>query len=394
MLKKYRTVLISVAATSALILGIQFLFFGGSLKSLLKINQVMNLLEDRFYYDIDEQTLTDYALTGMAVATNDPYTNYYSAEQYGGYLQSGENSYIGIGVVIGATEDNKNLQVISAMESSPGEAAGVKSGDIILKVDNEPVTADDLNEVADKLKGNSENIGDSILLTVMRDSETLEIEVKKDVIEKDTVKSRMLSDSIGYIRISSFDRHDSNNEDSSDTFDEFKYEIDNMAVEGIKKLVLDLRDNPGGDLKIVSKIADYLLPEGIITYTEDKYGKQEYIYSDENYIDMEIVVLVNGGSASSSEILTGALKDHDRAVIVGTKTYGKGIVQTIFSLSDGSGISITTSKYYTPNGVSIHEIGIEPDYNIELPEDITKASSLLTYEEDIQLQKAVELLND
>ncbi len=389
-MKRYKTIIITAAVTGIAVLGTQFLIFRDNIGKLLKINQVLSLLKDDFYFDVDENKLTDYALAGMAVATDDPYTNYYSSEQFGRYLGSSENSYIGIGVVIGIADDGESIKVVSVMENSPGENAGLLAGDIILEINGEKPESGNLNSAADKLKGN--DIGSEVMLKVRRGNEKLNITVHKDSIEKDTVTSKLLSDSIGYIRISAFDRRNSADKNSEDTYDEFKAEIDSMQQQGIKKLVLDLRDNPGGDVKVVSEIADYILPKGVITYTEDKHGKRDYIYSDENCIDMDMAVLVNGSSASASEILTGALKDYNKAKVVGTKTYGKGIVQTIFHLKDGSGISITTSKYYTPNGVCIHGIGIEPDYNVPLPEGIKKQSYLLEYDEDTQLQKAVEIL--
>lgn len=393
MIKKYKSVIAAVLATLFVIISLQLMFFGKYLKPILKLNQVMNLLDDKFYFNADKMLLTDYALAGMTIATNDPYTNYYNKEQFASYLNSGENSYIGIGVILSPTEDNKHLQVISAMEGSPGEKAGILSGDIIVEVNGEAVTADDLSAVAEKLRGKEKDIGVVVNLKVSRNAEeTLDIAVEKSPILKDTVRSKVIDNGIGYIRINAFDRQDSSNRNSTDTFDEFKSEIDLLQSQGINKLILDVRDNPGGDVKVVSRIVDYLLPEGVIAYTEDKHGKKDYIYSDKNYIDMKIVVLANGGSASASEILTGALKDRQRAFVVGTKTYGKGIVQTIFPLSDGSGISITTSKYYLPNGACIHGIGIEPDFVVTLPEDINKPTSLLTDEEDTQLQKAIEVI--
>lgn len=393
-MKKYKTIITTALITAGCIVGVQMFLFGSNLSELLKINHVINLLKNEFYFDTDETKLTDYALAGMTVATDDPYTNYYAAEQFSGYLGNGENSYVGIGVVMGISEEGENLQVVSVMENSPGESAGVLRGDKIIEINGERVTSADLKTAAEKLKGGGDEIGSKVQMKILRDGKESEVFLMKDRIEKDTVKSKMVKDSVGYIRISAFDRKNSADKDSEDTYDEFKKEIEKMQNNGIKKLVLDLRDNPGGDMKVVSEIADYILPEGVITYTEDKKGKREYVYSDETFVDMDMVVLVNEGSASASEILTGALKDYQKAKIVGTKTYGKGIVQTIFHLSDGSGISITTSKYYTPNGVCIHGIGIEPDYIVPQSENVQKASYLLEYDEDLQLQKAVELLQE
>ncbi len=199
----------------------------------------------------------------------------------------------------------------------------------------------------------------------------------------------MLEDGIGYLRITGFESKTDNN--SQDTYDAFIEHISALKTAGMEKLVIDLRDNPGGDLNVVCKIADEFLPKGIITYTEDKNGKRSTIYSDDKAVDIPIVILVNGGSASASEVLTGALKDYEKATVIGTKTYGKGIVQTVYPFSDGSGMSITTAKYYTPGGTCIHKIGIEPDITVELNTD--KAISELEVNEDTQLLKAIEVLS-
>lgn len=200
----------------------------------------------------------------------------------------------------------------------------------------------------------------------------------------------MLDDSIGYVRITAFNSADVEDETAKDTYDEFSESLNILKEQGMKSLVLDLRGNPGGSLDVVIKIADELLPYGIITYTEDKNGKRQDYTSNEGELGMPIAVLVDNSSASASEVLTGALKDFEKAKIVGEKTFGKGIVQTMFNLSDGSGLTVTTSKYYSPNGTCIHGIGIEPDVVVEM--DSEKQISELTYDEDIQLQKAVEIL--
>ena len=216
-------------------------------------------------------------------------------------------------------------------------------------------------------------------IMLKRDNKEFTVSVEKKSIGKNSVTSRILDDSTGYIKISAFDRKDNTDKESIDTYDEFKLEADKLYSEGYKNLVIDLRNNPGGDVQVVTEIADYLMPEGVITYFEDKSGKRKYFNSDKEFKDFNIVVLVNGYSASASELLSGALKDSGRAKIVGTKTYGKGIVQDVYSFSDGSGMSVTTARYYTPSGKCIHEIGIEPDVYVEQ----TK--------EDIQLEKALEL---
>lgn len=368
-----------------------FGMFHGNVKEILKINNILNIIDDEFYFDVDKEKLVDYALMGMTMSTDDKYTSYYPREQFEDYISNGENSYIGIGVVLGASADNKYLEVVSVIENSPAANNNICTGDIILEVNDMAVGADDLNRVASYIK--KDNGSASVKLKIKTpDGNVSEVNIERKSIEKDTVKSKLLFDDIGYVKISAFDRKDKEDDHSTDTYDEFCEELEALEELGATKIVLDLRNNPGGDLNVVSKIADYLLPEGIITYTETKSGKKNYIYSDKDWNDVEMVVLVNGNSASASEVLTVAIKDYERAVIVGTTTYGKGIVQSIYNFNDGSGMSLTTSKYYSPKGTSIHEVGITPDYKIELPESLDNKISDLDYDEDIQLQKAVELL--
>jgi len=388
--KKYKTIILSIVFTLIFVFLAEGLFLGKHLKSVLKLTQVIQLLDKNFYFALNEEDLVDYAITGMTLATEDEYTNYYSASDFKKYINSSQNTYVGIGVIIAAAENNENVEIISVTADSPSEKAGIKCNDWLIAINGEEVFADDLDAVAEKIRGKGEDIGKSVILTIKRNSELFEIEVNKSSIEKDTVQSKILFDDLGYIKINSFDRKDKTDNSSTDTFDEFLSEMKYLNDKNIKKLVIDLRNNPGGDLDVVSAIADYFLPECVITYTENKQGKKEYIYSDEECVDMEIVVLVNENSASASEILTGALKDWDKAEIVGTKTYGKGIVQTIFSLGDGSGMSVTTSNYYPPGGVCIHGIGIYPDYVIDFPE----YNAMTPIEEDLQLQKAIEILKN
>ncbi len=379
-MKKYKLIIITFLCSAALILSGEILVFGGNLKSIIKINNIMGIMKNEFYFDFDKDKLTDYALTGVTLAADDPYTRYYDKEQFQNYISSSQNSYIGIGVVLGADDDNKYLKIYSVEKDTPSEKAGLHTGDIILEIDGNAFSANQLNEAVELLR--RKKVDTPIPIKVLRNGEELDFTVTRESIEKHTVTSGKINENIGYIKIASFDRKDKNDKNSSDTYDEFKAAADGLHEDGCEKIIIDLRNNPGGDVKVVSKIADYLLPEGVVTYTEDKKGKKNYIYSDEACVDFEIVLLVNGGSASASEILTGALKDYEKAKIVGTKTYGKGIVQSVYSFADGSGMSVTTSRYFSPKGTCIHKIGIEPDYYIDSEQG----------ERDVQLDKAVEIL--
>ena len=354
-----------------------------------KMTEVSKILKEYCIYDIDEEKMLDYALIGMAASAEDPYTAYYPKEEFKSYTDSVYSSYVGIGATLGVDTDKDVLVIISPMEDSPAEAAGLKPGDVILAVDGKPYKSSQLSELATYLKSGEE--GTKAVITVLRgETEKLDIEVTRQKIIKVSVKSKMLPKNKGYLRITSFEIGVPGQ--SKSTYNEFCEHLEALKTAGMTGLIIDLRDNPGGDFDSVCKIADELLPKGLITYTEDKQGNQEKIESDSNSLDIPIVVLINGGSASASEVLTGALKDNERATVVGEKSYGKGIVQSVITFPDGSGMSVTTSKYFTPSGVCIHGIGIEPD--VEVASDSDKSVSEMELSEDVQLQKALELLGE
>lgn len=355
-------------------------------ESMQKISVVKKMLSEYSLFEVDEEKISDYASMAMAAAVDDPYTAYYTKKEFSSYRDNLVSSYLGIGAIIGADIKNDRLVIVSCYEDSPADLAGLKAGDIILEIDKEVYGADQSTQAAMYIKDGNE--GSSVLLTVEREGKRLDIEVIRGPVVKQSVKSQMLDEKSGYIRITGFESKTKS--DEKDTYDEFCEHLSALQAAGMERIILDLRDNPGGDLNVVCKIADKLLPQGLITYTEDKRGKRETIESDREELDMPMAVLVNGGSASASEILTGALKDHKKAIIIGEKTFGKGIVQTVYPFSDGSGISITTAKYYTPGGVCIHGIGIEPDIVVE--GNAEKGVSELTMGEDTQLLKALEVI--
>lgn len=354
--------------------------------SLQKITMVKKMLCDYSLFDVDEEKVADYASMAMAAAVDDPYTVYYPKEEFSSYKDNIMSTYVGIGATLGANTEKNQLVVVSPMEDSPAEKSGLKSGDEIIAIDGKQYEASQLSEAASYLKKGEE--GSNVVITIKRDGKEFDIKITREKIIKNSVKSKMITGDVGYLRITDFESKSDNT--SKNTYDEFCEHLSALQTAGMKKLVIDLRDNPGGDLNVVCNIADVLLPKGLITYTEDKHGKRMTVNSDEKCVDVPIAVLVNGGSASASEVLTGALKDNGKAVVVGTKTYGKGIVQTVYPFTDGSGMSVTTAKYYTPSGVCIHKIGIEPDIMVEAVSD--KAISELTIEEDAQLKKALEVL--
>lgn len=351
-----------------------------------KLNIVSKVVDRYYMGDIDKQKMEDYAALGATMALGDPYTAYFDQDQFKSYMEETRGSFVGIGVVVTANRETNAITVVQAYEGSPGAKAGLQAGDVIRKIDGEDYTAETMDAAVSKMRGvhlkNAE--GTQVNITVEREGIQFDVTVTRGEIVSKTVESRMMESGIGYLRIVSFD---------GKTGEEFNQHIQSLKDAGMQKLILDLRDNPGGDFDVVCKIADSLLPEGVITYTEDKNGKREYKKSDAQELGLPMVTLINGGSASASEVLSGALKDFGKSRLVGEKTFGKGIVQSLIPLSDGSGMKVTIAKYYIPSGVCIHGTGIEPDNPVKLPESAEgKTSTQLEAWEDTQLDKAVELL--
>jgi carboxyl-terminal processing protease len=317
----------------------------------------------------------------MVEALNDPYSEYYTKEELEETLNSTKGISYGIGAYISLNQDMDCAMISGVMEGTPAEEAGLREGDIIYKVDGEEARGLSVSEVVSLVKG-PENT--TVHLTIYREGQAdyLELDINRGkLIETETVQSAMLEDTdhIGYLRIREFD---------SVTVDQFNEAMAELNASDMKGLILDLRSNPGGDLAAVVDIARRLLPEGLIVYTEEKSGKRtEYTCDGEHEIQIPMVVLVNGYSASASEILAGAIKDYNIGTLIGTTTYGKGIVQRINRLDDGTAIKLTVSAYYTPSGNNIHGISIEPDIELEYDYDAYEADGT-----DNQVEKAIEVL--
>ena len=347
-----------------------------------KLTEIEGLMNDYFLDELDEEQIETWLYKGAVAGLGDPYAAYYTVEEYQSLLDSTNGSYCGIGVEISQNINTGIVTVARVFEDGPAMEAGLRPGDILYKVGDAEVTGMDLTMVVSQIKG-EENT--KVLISVAREGEEdyLEFQVERRTIEIQTVGSAMLEDQIGYISITSFD---------DVTTDQFMKALDELETQGIKGLIVDLRGNGGGLVSSVCAILDRLLPEGLIVYTEDKYENREEETSDsEHYFDKPLAVLVNGNSASASEIFAGAIKDYGIGTLVGTKTYGKGIVQKIYPLHDGTAVKLTVSKYYTPKGNNIHEIGIEPDVEIDL-EEALKKEVVVPLGEDNQVQKALEVL--
>lgn len=357
----------------------------GSVTELLGQNvqkklKAMEGIIDQYFYEpgIDREVLVNGMYSGLIDALEDPYSVYYTEEDLEDLMEQTEGIYYGIGAYV-STDQKTGLAMISGtIEGTPAEEAGLRAGDIIYKVDGEELQDQELSEVVGRIKGLE---GTQVQLTIYREGEAdyLEISVERRRIESPTVNYEMYEDGIGYIQITEF---------GDITVDQFTEALAVLRGQEMKGLILDLRGNPGGNLSTVVEIAQQMLPEGLIVYTEDRDGRREEYRSDgsKEFKD-PLVVLIDGYSASASEILAGAVKDYGIGTLVGTTTYGKGIVQRVISLSDGTAMKLTVSSYFTPNGNNIHEIGVEPDEVCEFD-----AEQYYENDHDNQLERAKEIL--
>ncbi|MDU2384527.1 MAG: S41 family peptidase [Finegoldia magna] len=349
---------------------------------LAKINKIENLIDQYYLFDIDKNKQQEGAVEGYVKALGDPYSEFLTKEEMDSLNQQTEGEYAGVGIVVTPSETGA-ITVVSAIKGSPAFEKGIKKDDIILKINGKDYNASQMNDAVKVMKGKPNT---DVKLTIARmenkTSKIFDVNITRRMISLTTVNSQKIGD-IGYINITQFDRK---------TDKEFIKQYENLKKQNVKSIVLDLRNNPGGLLDSTVKIADYLLPQGVIVKTVDKNKKEDVQKSDSSEQNLAMVVLVNGSSASASEILTGALKDYKKATIVGEKTFGKGIVQTIIPMEKGEGLKLTISEYFSPNGNKIHKQGVKPDVEIKLDEK-AKGIGVDFMNEDNQLQKALEILN-
>lgn len=352
-------------------------------KTVDTLGAIIDEIKSSYYKDIDNKTLNVGLLKGVVNSLNDPYSEYMTSEELKKFMESTDAKYVGVGLVVSPGKDGY-ITVVSPIKGSPAYKAGIKAGDKIIKVGDKEFTADTMQDAVNMMRGKEK---ESVKITILRvdgtENKSIDFNIVRETIKLQTVEGRMLDNKIGYIAISEFDKP---------TYDDFISNFNKLKTDGAKKLIIDLRGNPGGLLDICTKIADVFLDKGTIVYTKYKNGKKEYYYSDDKKEDIPLVVLVNGGSASASEIVSGAFKDRKRAKLVGTKTFGKGIVQRLFNLPYDTAVKLTISEYFTPNGNNIHQKGITPDVVVELPKT-TKAIGPDHLDKDTQLKKAVEILN-
>lgn len=344
-----------------------------------KSDYLWAMVQSHFLWEdkIDSKAAQDKMLQAMMNSLGDPYSCYYTEEEFSEMLESNSGEYSGIGAYISQNPDTKDLYISRPMPGSPAEEAGVVADDYIYTVDGEDVTGQDINVVVSKIKG-PEGTTVKIGFKHNNEGEIDVIEIERRTIEVKRLESELIDGNIGYIWVYEF-------EEKTDT--QFKAALDKLKDEGIEGLIIDLRDNPGGDLDVVCDMADMFLDEGTIVYTKEKNGGGETRKSDAKCEKLPIVILTNGNSASASEIFTGSLKDRGVATVVGTNTFGKGIVQAVYSLTDGTGLKITESEYYLPNDECIHGVGIAPDIEIELDRE-----KYIEDGTDNQKEKAVEVM--
>lgn len=361
-----------------------FVFDGSDgVASTAKLKEIKALIDRYYLEDVDEDQLEAYTYKGLLAGLGDPYSTYYTKEEYEDLTESMEGVFSGIGAVLQQDADDGTIKVVRVIKDSPAEEAGVKANDILYKIEGKKISSDeDLSEVVSRVKGKE---GTNVNLTFLRNEEEMDFTITRKQIENPTVEYEMLDQSIGYIQITEFEEV---------TVDQFENAMEELEKDGMEKLVLDLRDNPGGLLSSVVSIADQFIEEGMIVYTEDKNGnREEYTADSKESFDQPLAVLINGNSASASEILAGAIQDYKIGTLVGTTSFGKGIVQSTIKLPDGSALKLTISSYYTPEGRNIHEKGIDPDVEVELDESLEDQSSIKK-SEDNQLQKAIEVLEN
>ena len=350
-----------------------------------KEEEIYNTIDEYYLNGIDNDKMKDGIYKGMVDSLGDPYTVYYNSEEYKQFTSSSSGTYSGIGVAVSQNVTTGAITIVKTFKKGSGEKEGMKPGDVIYKVEGKKIEGLELSKVVSMIKGKE---GTFVKVTVLRDGKEIEFNLERKKLEVDTVNYRMEDRSgkkIGYISVSEFDEV---------TASQFKSAISELSKEGMEGLVIDLRDNPGGLLDVTCEMLDRMIKKGLLVYTVDKYGKRvDEDATDSDSFDKPVAILVNGNSASASEVFSGAMKDYKAATLVGTKTFGKGIVQSIVPFEDGTAMKVTVSKYYTPNGVNIHGTGIEPDVVVELSKDATK-NGKYDRKYDNQLDKALDVVVD
>lgn len=381
--KGFATAIAAVAAAaivwhSIYLLPIQLPSF--LLSDTAKIRLLDHYLEKYYVEDYDEEMTEELMYTGLLAGVGDPYTYYLTKDALQAQMEKNSGHFVGVGVTVFHGDDGY-LHVESVTKDSPAQQAGILPEDQIIRVDGTELASLPYEEAVSRIKGKE---GTKVVISVFRPStgEAIDFSMERKDIQVESVEWEMLQDNTGYIAIHNF---------RENTYEQFQKALQELQTQGMQTMVLDLRNNPGGLVNAAYQIGDEILSEGLMVYTMDKEGNRNELHCDAEYTDIPLAVLVNENSASASEILAGAIQDQGRGTLIGTSTFGKGLVQRLFVLPDGSGVNITIQKYYTPKGRSIHGTGIFPDISIELPKEYAQ-SIQIPKEHDIQLQKAQEIL--
>ncbi len=387
------TAFVTFLATS---IGVSNYYTGGNVDNILflnsdtdnsdtvkSLNAIKAIIDQYYLGEKDEQKLVEGAIKGYVAGLGDPYSEYITAKEMEEYTTQLLGNYVGIGIYMIENTEYNLIQVLTPIKESPAAEAGILPGDFIKTIDGVDYTAKDMTEAANKIKGEE---GSKVKLVIIRDNQELEFELTRRKVLTNPISEEILENNIGYLEVSSFDQG---------TSKEFKEKFEDLNKKGIKGLVIDLRNNGGGIVSEALQIADYIANKGdTLLITVDKNNKEEISKAKQNpIVNMPVVILVNENTASASEILAGALKDLNKATIVGTKTYGKGVIQQILTLTDGSGLKLTIEEYFTPNKNKINKVGIEPQETVELPESVANVL-LLERKDDTQLDKAIEILKN
>ncbi|MDO5026460.1 MAG: S41 family peptidase [Tissierellia bacterium] len=347
-----------------------------------KLRAIDSIIDKKFLYDYEQKQLEEGIYKGYLASLNDIYTEYYTQEEFKALNEQSEGSFGGVGIEVSGM-DGQFIEVIAPIKGTPAAKAGIKAKDKIIKIDGQDFLAKDLNEAVKLMRGEP---GQEVVLTIQRmvddQAKTMDFKLVREIINVESVHYQMLEENIAYINISNFQAH---------TAEDFKAAYKELKGQGADRLILDLRNNPGGLLDVTLEIADFLLPQGNIMSVNYKDETQQNYKSDKDAQDLAMVTLINGGSASASEVLSGALKDYKRSIIIGEKSFGKGVVQQVIPLGDDTGVKVTVAEYFSPNKNKIHGVGIKPDIEVKLDESV-KAIGVEALSEDKQLQKAIEVI--
>lgn len=329
--------------------------------------------------------MDDAAIDAMVASLGDPYSRYLNESAFLEYQEDNEEEYIGVGISVTFSPVENTLTVMSPYDNSPAQKAGILPGDRIVRVDGVEVTVETYNDVIDYIKGENAKAGQTLVLTIARGEaqEQMDITVTRERIEIETITTKMFGGGVGYLRVAQF---------MNSTSEDFKQGIERLKADGMKGLIIDLRNNPGGYAHTVLDMADMLLPEGTIAYLEDNKGNRQYFESDAEELGLPMVVLINGGTASASELLAGSVQSYGLGTLVGEKSFGKAVGQSPLPLTNQSAIYLTSARYYRPTGECIDKKGIEPDVKVELAPELYSRLTLLSLSEDTQLSKAVEIV--